>query len=375
MLFVLLLAAVVASAVISMRLCAGATAARVYGSLLGTLVLSGGITVGWFLYRFAHLDRLTVWRIMALVFHDACFTFPALFLGFYVLLIQPWRRRSHTRKWPAGAFPWIVSTAMVAVALGLAVVGIYAARIEPNAVEVTHTTIRTPDLRSGSKPLTIVQLSDLHIEKLGFRERRALKAVRSAKPDLILLTGDYTNYKESYPDVNRFLRQLHARYGVYAVHGNWNPLPAAGKLFEGTDIEILHYRSRVINTPSGRIVLAGVPWFVQHDARHALDGTDTGDSFVILLSHVPDTALYVPEDIDLVLSGHTHGGQVRFPWVGPVVTFCMIEKSRAAGLSRLPHGKGWLYVNRGLGMEGGGAPRIRFLCRPEVTVLHILPSQ
>jgi hypothetical protein len=151
-------------------------------------------------------------------------------------------------------------------------------------------------------------------------------------------------------------------------------MPEASKFFEGTDIHMLTDRSAVVETRSGRVVIAGIFWYSVRGASEALAGVNTKDSYVILLSHMPDAALYVPKSVDLVLSGHTHGGQVRLPSIGPVVTFSEVGRDRSSGLSRLKNGV-WLYVNRGLGMEGGGAPRIRFLCRPEIAVLTIHPEK
>jgi uncharacterized protein len=83
--------------------------------------------------------------------------------------------------------------------------------------------------------------------------------------------------------------------------------------------------------------------------------------------------LYVGNEVDLLLAGHTHGGQIRIPGLGPLVTFANIKRKSAAGLSRL-NGGGYMYVNRGLGMEGGKAPRIRLFCRPEVSVITVKPQ-
>ena len=88
------------------------------------------------------------------------------------------------------------------------------------------------------------------------------------------------------------------------------------------------------------------------------------------MSHMPESAQYAGPGVDLVLAGHTHGGQVRIPGIGPVITMSRIPRNQAAGLTKLPSGV-LLYVNRGIGMEGGSAPRIRFLCRPEIAVFTI----
>ena len=370
MLFWILLAVVVVSALISKRLCAGASSARVLGSLFWALILSVGISAWFFLKKYDSFGHASLWQLTALVFHYFCLLLPILFLGFYWAFMRVhWRQKAHTSM-PA----FLVSAVMLSLTLGLLASSIYALKIEPNLIEVTHTDIRTPYMKMGVPPLKIVQLSDLHIDEFGYRERKTLQIVERLKPDIIVLTGDYTNHSEKYPDVQRFMKGLHAKYGIYAVHGNWNPMPAAEKFFEGTVVHVLQDRSAVIQTESGRVVIAGIFWYSIREAGRALAGVNTRDSYVILLSHMPDAALHMSISVDLVLSGHTHGGQVRLPFIGPLITFSQVGRARSAGLSKLENG-GYLYVNRGLGMEGGGAPRIRFLCRPEISVITIHPKK
>ena len=78
-------------------------------------------------------------------------------------------------------------------------------------------------------------------------------------------------------------------------------------------------------------------------------------------------------DADLILAGHTHGGQVRLPLLGPLLTLSQVPRSWAAGRTELPGG-GTLIVSRGVGMERHDAPRLRFLCRPELVVLDLIPA-
>ena len=77
---------------------------------------------------------------------------------------------------------------------------------------------------------------------------------------------------------------------------------------------------------------------------------------------------------DLLVAGHTHGGQVRLPWIGPMITHSRIPHAWAAGLTELPGG-GKLLVSRGIGMERGFAPPMRFLCRPELMVIDLVPER
>jgi hypothetical protein len=96
------------------------------------------------------------------------------------------------------------------------------------------------------------------------------------------------------------------------------------------------------------------------------------DQFHIIVGHCPNFAL---GDVkaDLLVAGHCHGGQVRLPGIGPLLTLSRVPRSWAAGVTRLADGK-TLIVSRGVGMERGAAPRLRFLCRPELVFIDIVPS-
>ena len=91
----------------------------------------------------------------------------------------------------------------------------------------------------------------------------------------------------------------------------------------------------------------------------------------MVFGHRPDYAMGdVPADV--LIAGHTHGGQVRLPGIGPLLTFSRVPRPWAAGVTNLDAGR-TLIVSRGLGMERHDAPRIRFLCRPQLVLLHLKP--
>ena len=219
-----------------------------------------------------------------------------------------------------------------------------------------------------SHSVRIVQLSDLHLEGFGRREERALEIVRSAKPDLILLTGDYVSkgtalaHKEH---VQRFFSSLEAPFGVYAVPGNWDTNASA--LVEGTGVELLVGQSARSRVRGSDVWIAG-GWYDMPPPS-----ADDSADFSIYLQHSPDYLAKASDaGYNLYLAGHTHGGQVRVPGFGAVVTMSRFWKKYEAGLYR--EGETYLYVNRGLGLEGGWAPRVRLFCRPEVTVIDLIPK-
>jgi hypothetical protein len=96
------------------------------------------------------------------------------------------------------------------------------------------------------------------------------------------------------------------------------------------------------------------------------------DRFHIVLGHSPNFSLG-PVDADLLIAGHTHGGQVQLPLIGPLLTLSHVPRSWASGVTEIALGK-TMVVSRGIGMERGAAPRLRFLCRPELVVVDLLPE-
>ena len=100
---------------------------------------------------------------------------------------------------------------------------------------------------------------------------------------------------------------------------------------------------------------------------------ETPERFHLVLGHAPNFALGKVA-ADLLVTGHTHGGQVQLPWIGPLMTLSRVPRAWGAGLTELPGG-GTLLVSRGIGMERGPAPPIRFLCRPELVVIDLVPEE
>jgi hypothetical protein len=233
-------------------------------------------------------------------------------------------------------------------------------------------------------PLRIVHISDPHIERLTHRERDALRLVEDLSPDLILMTGDYLNISflndaQAREDFREWANQLHARYGVYAVWGNTDLAPWRDELMQGLDITVLSNETKAVTINGRDINLVGIDvhqYFMSKDRRvlERLAEELPQDGFNVLLYHTPDLMpeAIATDKIDLYLAGHTHGGQIRLPVYGAIVTASMYGKRYEAG--SYEEERTHLYVSRGLGFEGGHAPRIRFLCPPEITVFDLSVS-
>lgn len=370
MLFLLLLIfilALIASIIITRHFTYQITFMR----LAASLVLSGIISAIWYMQQLViRSDMSLKWQVIGPTFQLVCFVFPLLFLAiFTILLFIVHRDISRVKRNKTGV---ISAFLMFVITTALMLIGIDANFIEPNWIEVTYTTIKTGKWKKDAPPLRIVQLSDLHIDGLRYRENRAIGIVRELKPDVIMLTGDYKNRTRAIPDVQKFIGSLHAKYGTYAVDGNWTPLPSARKLVEGTDAVMLDGESMKISTRSGTMRIIGIRWD-EGKREHPsipMQGVGSRDEFSVLMCHLPDIAFHSPPGIDLILAGHTHGGQVRIPFLESSAEVTRLQRNRLAGLMELDNGTK-MYINRGLGMEGDPAPRIRFRCRPEISVITI----
>jgi len=240
--------------------------------------------------------------------------------------------------------------------------------IEPNFPRVIRQEVFIRDLPKALDGFKIVQLSDLHIVKYGKREARALRLVRKIQPDLICLTGDYIgddgitpgDYSDEYciRQALRFIETLSAKYGVYGVSGNWDP-PEVIPALEGAGVRMIDKQWATIGIGNARLRIAGTPSAIR-SPEFPRDRITT-----IVLDHFPeavDEVSYPGSPVDLLLAGHTHGGQVGWP-------LKMKETTYLAGLYKV--GSTQLYVNRGLGMH---SQAVRFNCPSEVTLILLRPA-
>jgi len=268
---------------------------------------------------------------------------------------------------------------------------IYVTQIEPRWIEVTRLDVLLPGLLEPLDGFTIAQLSDLHLGPYVSIEhvRRSVEITNDLGADLIVLTGDFVYHSASYSAAcAQELASLHAEYGVYAVLGNHDIWTNARRVTESliqVGITVLRNDRQPLEVGSAHLWLLGIKdtgytgyiggsfdrfqamWQETRDDLAALMEGIPADEPRLLLVHNPDFTEMLPKGrIDLALCGHTHGGQVRLPFVGtPVVPSCFGEKY-ASGLVQGP--STLVYVNRGIGLI---PPPVRFNCRPEVTLLRL----
>lgn len=287
---------------------------------------------------------------------------------------------SHARAWGA---------AIGATALGL--LG-YAAGVEPYAVETVRLTLRLPRLPQAFDGYSILQVSDLHMSQIGRRETLVRSLIEQIGPvDLVAVTGDLVHTQRGIAPFLALAQSFHARDGAYAIFGNSEhkngvrPHAFARTLADSGIPPLMN--SHVLLTRGGaQIALAGVDDPVNDLDRlpQALSGIPEG-ACTLLLMHSPDgIAEAALLGVDLVLSGHTHGGQIRFPLIGAPYTHSYLGRRMSNGLYLgralrrvigIRPGRTQLYVSRGIGISGLA---LRFLTRPELTVITLrrghLPS-
>lgn len=251
----------------------------------------------------------------------------------------------------------------------------YSTQIEPNRLEVETFNLSPRGLPASFDGLRIVQISDFHLG--AWMNRKRLMAVcdevQRLRPDVIVITGDILHkiQQKTVYDLTDTLGKLHAPEGIYAILGNhdhWTDAALVTRTLEGLGIHVLSNRHVCIERAGERLYLAGVDDIYERrqDLDAALDGIPPG-ALTLLLAHESDYADIVAADgrVAVQLSGHSHGGQVRLPFFGAIVTPPLGHKY---DMGFYEVGDLLLYVNRGVGM----APYpLRLNCPPEITAITL----
>jgi predicted MPP superfamily phosphohydrolase len=249
----------------------------------------------------------------------------------------------------------------------------YGALVEPYWPQVTHERISSRKLHSGSRPVRIVHISDLHCDARPRLEERLPELIRADRPDIIVFTGDAINAPSGLPIFRHCMKKLATIAPTYAVRGNWDTWYWSDlDLYANTGVHEL--RGEGLKTEFGGTPfwVAGSPAWSEETVGGALAGAPPS-AFQLFLYHYPDAIQAISQSgVDLYCAGHTHGGQIALPFYGALITLSKYGKRFESGLHRV--GASWLNVSRGIGMEGGRAPRVRFCARPEITVIEVVPA-
>lgn len=270
-----------------------------------------------------------------------------------------------------------IGRAALAAVLGGGIAGAYAALVEPRWLEVTRTRVRIDGLPPALEGLRIALLTDFHAHRMTPLAvvRRACRRAMAEQPDLIALTGDFGGATTAeLARTVEVLAELQAPLGVFGVPGNHDHDVGIGawhRLVEDAPgLVDLTNRFELRRVGDACIGVAGVDTFVPGDPHpEKAIPVHPPCEVTILLAHNPDqveAARAATGRVDLVLSGHTHGGQVRLPLVGALLNPARHDRLYDYGLVRRPWTQ--VYVSRGVGTVH--LP-VRFLCRPEVAILML----
>jgi len=264
----------------------------------------------------------------------------------------------------------LVATPLVAVS-GISA---YARLVEPYNYLISETDIFIKNLPGRFEDFRITQLTDIHLSKiLGVGEvRRVVNLAQQTRPDMFVLTGDYaTTYRRYIEPCAEALSTLNAPEGVWAVLGNhdhYTDPELTTRALARRKIVVLSNKNSTLHRGPDSIQLAGIDdWsWNATDWLSALRGLKDHLP-TILLSHQPSVLEFEEtQKVSLILSGHTHGGQINLPWLGAPARFATKDLRFAQGHFR--HGNVQLYVSSGTGVIG--LP-VRFGVRPEIAVLRL----
>jgi predicted MPP superfamily phosphohydrolase len=246
---------------------------------------------------------------------------------------------------------------------------------EADQAVVKSVTVPLENLHASLEGFKILQISDTHLYPYTKPEliQQAVDLCNTRDADLLVLTGDYVWLEvESIFELTRILSGVHTKHGTYAVIGNhdiWTDVNIVRAGFDRQQIPVLMNQGLTITVGEGSIFLAGLDdgQSGQPDLQKALKDAPDGIP-VVLLFHEPDLADVVSKDsrVSLQLAGHTHGGQVRWPRIGPVI-LPYLGRKYDMGLYRV--NQMWLYTNPGIGTI---SIPVRYNCPPEVTEIILV---
>lgn len=323
------------------------------------------------LFAAAALVRPTF--VLVRVIYDAnTLYFPALFAlcGLGLLAMKGGRRH-----------PRVVALVLV-LAAGCFGARVYATHMEPRRLVIHRVTLPVPGLAG---PVRLLHISDIQSDSVGTWEERVFREIADLDPDLIIHTGDFLHpippatVPSELPRLQALMDRLDPPLGKLTVDGDTDYWVRPGTA-EVAGMRRLAEEPVILDAAGARIRILGLTLWqsaapglaravVDAFARSAAPGDVT-----IVAGHRPDFAMALEDlPVDLVLAGHTHGGQIRVPFYGPLVTLSRVPKEWARGFRRI--GKPWLNVSAGLGAEHtAGLPAIRINCPPEMTLITLQPE-
>lgn len=321
----------------------------------------------------AFVSELNFFGQIHLLYVDLVVVIPAI-----ALLLWSWHFVRLRRGLLQGALTkgarWWLGLALVP-----ALVGVYATFIEPFRLQAETVSVVLPSERAVGPPIRVGVLADLQTDRITEYEHEAVTQLLALNPDLIVLPGDLfhgsvAELDAALPALHALLSRLEAPGGVFFVPGNTDWTSHLETVVEGTGVELLLDDVRHLEIHGRPVMLGGVDIAIRSNLGgpviRTLEDTPGTDDIRILVAHFPDWIyeLRPQSRVDLTISGHTHGGQVRIPFFGPPIVLSSVPRRVGGGGLHELDGRR-IYVSRGVGLERGQAPRIRFLTPPCVSVL------
>ena len=257
----------------------------------------------------------------------------AVLLGLLFFLYNEMRRSPGPAQWGrVPRWPKRLRVAFAAIVLFLAGVAFWAFLIEPRRLVTHQETIQIDNWPRSLDGLRIAVLSDLHVDNWSVTDKKLrtiVERTNQLQPDLIVILGDYMSSngwvtRRVEPEVfGAVLKDLHAPLGVYSVLGNhdwWNNGMRVRRGLEQNGIKVLEDETAQIDVRGTSLWLVGFADLWTRPQRIAVTVAKVPEGQPLIgLTHNPDIFPNVPSRVQLLLAGHTHGGQVRFPIIGPVV--------------------------------------------------------
>lgn len=292
-------------------------------------------------------------------------------------------------------------------ALGAACVG-YATLVEPHAFRLRRVTV--PVLPPGMKPLRVLQVSDIHMVSGQRKKRHWLQSLAGLRPDFVINTGDNLSDPYAVPEVLDALEPLMGYPGAYvfgsndyygprlrnpgrylvekatgkhglngnppvvgALHNPWEPMRNA---FEAAGWVGLTNTRGNLKLEHGDIALTGLddPHIKRDRYEEVAGGPDPDADLSLAVVHAPYLRVldaFTSDGYPLILAGHTHGGQLRIPFYGALVTNCDLDTDRVSGLSDHHAGGHRSYLHVSAGCGANRYTPVRFACPPEATLLTL----
>jgi hypothetical protein len=264
----------------------------------------------------------------------------------------------------------------------------YVTLVEPKQLEVNQVVVNCRGLPSTLDGLRIVHLTDLHRSRFVSSRylEQAIEVANDQRPDLIVFTGDYITHGRTprgnviygtaagaqslMADAARCMGKARARYGVFASLGNhdhWHDGDGCARAIAEAGVPVLRNESAMIEVKGTTVPVVGLGDLWTEGVNFQKAFARVTQPFSVVLMHNPDSFEHWPRNGGhLILSGHTHGGQVNIPFMGAPIVPSRYGQKYAHGL--IGRGDCWMYVSRGIGLI---YPPVRFNCRPEIAVLEV----